>query len=259
MTSTALTRALVIAGALGIAVPAAVSADVLQQAQDRIGDYQRESSERLQDDRLRETADGSAEERMPDQDRPLPSVSVPDIDPSEVGVEAMGAFLDRMESGEIALPDPAALADGGVRLIAFASFSIPDENLKRLILDVNRAGGVVLMQGLHEDSFEETSKKVRDIVGLSTEFEFDIDPRLFVTLGIERVPTFALVDEPDSILEASCTQGLGVCEQADTEVPALTVSGDVSVRYALETMERRAGHSDWRFAAENYLNALERD
>lgn len=233
---------------------------VLQEAKDRTERFRDGAAERLEDERLGSPELDDTEDRMPSGDRPLPEVAVPEFEVDAASQAPVDEFLRDIEAGDLRLPDPRELTDGGVQLIAFVSFSMPDESLKNLIQEVNRAGGTVLMQGMHKDSYQETAQKAQELVGLSTDVHFNIDPRLFTALNIERVPTFALVKEPESLLASSCSdQGAGVCAAPDEDFPAVIVSGDVSLDYALQTIERRADSAAWSDVASNYRATLESD
>ena len=248
----------------GVGVAEESPSDAISAAEGGMKAMQERAARDLADPSLGALADQEERaERLPPTDDPLPAVGVPKIDVEKMQAsqrDTMSAFLDRIESGELALPDRGDvrdLADGGIRLVAFASFAMPDESLERLIVEVNKAGGTVLMQGLHENDWQATTKKVREIVGLNRAFEYKIDPRLFVTLGIESVPTYALIEKPQSILENQCTKGMGVCQAGDTQLPAVTVAGDVSLDYAMRAMERRSRSPAWQEAAASIRARIE--
>ena len=50
---------------------------------------------------------------------------------------------------------------------------------------------------------------------------------------------------------------MGVCEVRNEDVPAATVSGDVSLDYALGVIERLARSDEWRNAAAQVRERLE--
>lgn len=78
-------------------------------------------------------------------------------------------------------------------VIAFVSFSMPDNSLKAILSQVDRAGGVVVLRGLVNDSFTDTSVIVTQ---LASEYNvsFNIDPKLFSQYDIVAVPSFVVPD-----------------------------------------------------------------
>lgn len=266
MISAALSAALAASAPFGGALAEGDPLDAISAAEERMSGAQERAARDLADMALGNEA-GQEEKaaRLPSADDPLPQVGVPTIDVEAMQDsqrDTMSAFLDRIESGELALPghgDVRDLTDGGIKLVAFASFAMPDESLERLIVEVNKAGGTVLMQGLYQNDWQATTKKVREIVGLNRAFQYEIDPRLFVTLGVESVPTYALIEQPQSILETQCTKGMGVCQTDHGQLPAVTLAGDVSLEYAMRAIERRADSATWQQAAASVRKRIEGD
>lgn len=179
--------------------------------------------------------------------------------------ESLAEFLDRVRSGasELKLSGPSsgkgdpATGYGDTELLVFASFSIPDESLKRLMLDTERAGGKLIMRGMHEESLQKTAAKVREVMGDDESFSFQIDPRPFQMLGVETVPTFALVEDTSAHIGTQCAKakGVDVCQTDADPVPAAVIVGEVSLRYALDQIKRRA--AEWSGVAAAYLANLD--
>jgi len=118
-----------------------------------------------------------------------------------------------------ALPKPA----NKHQLIVFASFSIPEASLKKLLEQTSQAGGTVLMRGLvfsqgndPKPSFLQTKLKTAAL-HMKKHEGFAIDPTIFQKYHIEQVPAFVIEDA-----------GLDV------------VYGDVSLDYALHYMLEHA-------------------
>lgn len=71
--------------------------------------------------------------------------------------------------------------------LLFVSFSLPEASLQQLSAQMKALGGRVILKGLIEDSFQKTQEKLFKM-GL----ELEIDPLLFESYGITRVPTYVL-------------------------------------------------------------------
>ena len=71
------------------------------------------------------------------------------------------------------------------KIIVFVSLSMPESSLKSLSEEANKHGAVLVMRGLHEDSFTKTSQKLQEL-GITV----DINPQLFEDHHIDAVPTF---------------------------------------------------------------------
>jgi conjugal transfer pilus assembly protein TrbC len=131
-------------------------------------------------------------------------------------------------------PDRAALAQG--ELLIFISFSLPEATLRALVAQARRAGAVLVMRGLHQNSIKATLPRVRELLGSEQQqaaLGWQIDPRLFRAFEVKVVPTFALT-EPQA-LARSCTQD--ACMRPATWA---SVSGNVSLHAALDAMAQGA-------------------
>ena len=120
-------------------------------------------------------------------------------------------------------------ADGGTRLFYFFSFSMPLGTLRSVAEETAAAGGVMVLRGLAGDGFRETVLRVSEVAG-KTAAEIWIEPSLFECLGVDAVPQTALVS---GFSEGADCAGAGYVK----------VSGDVSVSYALEIMEKEDPHA----------------
>ncbi len=76
-------------------------------------------------------------------------------------------------------------------LIAFVSFSMPEDSLKAILEQVDRVGGTILLRGLVNDSFKDTATVVAKF---STDSSpgFGVDPKLFAKYAIKTVPAFVV-------------------------------------------------------------------
>ena len=120
------------------------------------------------------------------------------------------------------------------RFIAFASTSMPPESLKAMLVDVPKAGGVVVFRGFPENNMKLFAAKLmkaassRDALGNA-----GIDPRLFRAFGIKTVPTYIVISSDFELCDGfDCT----------AEVPPHDrLTGNVSAQYALETFAEGSG------------------
>tara|TARA_R110000868_G_scaffold189380_2_gene432309 strand:+ start:12777 stop:13388 length:612 start_codon:yes stop_codon:yes gene_type:complete len=78
-------------------------------------------------------------------------------------------------------------------LLVFISFSMPDEAIKELLIDSQKYNASLVIQGLIDNSFDVTLKKITKLVKKSGNIGgIQIDPVLFNKYGIKEVPTYIL-------------------------------------------------------------------
>ena len=70
-------------------------------------------------------------------------------------------------------------------LLVFVSFSMPEASLKLLGTSAQSHNAILVMRGLHEDSFVKTAQKIEKL-GIVV----DINPELFDAHNVTSVPTF---------------------------------------------------------------------
>lgn len=139
------------------------------------------------------------------------------------------------------IPDPETLAKRfneaqqakTSALFVFASFSMPKESLDRLSRQTRAANGVIVIRGMTGNSMSATVQQAAEYVKKYPGIQFQIDPTLFKRFSITTVPTILVALDADKT--KACQKQ---CENSDNHV---MVSGDVSLDYALEYMEARAG------------------
>ncbi|RKF17710.1 type-F conjugative transfer system pilin assembly protein TrbC [Altericroceibacterium spongiae] len=130
--------------------------------------------------------------------------------------------LDEMLAGaksNLAGPKDAPL------FVAFASFSMPEDSLKRMIQDVTRAGGVVVFRGFAKDGARSFIKQMAKVADRESANNLAIDPRLFRAFGVDRAPTYVAV-----------STNFELCDQLDcvsSVPPHDKLVGNVSTTYAL--------------------------
>lgn len=137
-------------------------------------------------------------------------------------------------------PQTLGLASGP-SLMVFISLSMPEATLQRLVKQAARAKASILIRGLSHGSLRDTVARVQSLIG-QQQVAIQIHPQAFERYAIERVPSFVLVREGARLTRTTDTTGPAACVNgscASTEDFA-RVSGDVSLGYALEHIQRRA-------------------
>ena len=116
----------------------------------------------------------------------------------------------------------------GPLFVTFISLSMPDAALTSIIRDTKEAGGVVMVRGFYGGSYGAFANRVRDLFEEGDEVGISVDPRYFQAVGVNKVPTYAVV-----MGEPVC-DGF-VCERVRAE----TLSGNISVGAALQLLAAR--------------------
>ena len=156
--------------------------------------------------------------------------SIEGLDVSQIA-GGQGPFdFDEMVAGAKA---GMAKPEGAPLFIAFASLSMPEEALSKMIEDTTKAGGVVVFRGFlagNPQGFIQGIRKVVDQAGASN---VAIDPRLFRSFGVDRVPTYVAL-----------SSDFEPCDQLDCVTappPHDRIAGNVSVSYVLESFANANG------------------
>ena len=198
-------------------------------------------------DRARERKDGIEIEDLKTNDKLLEeararveAMKIPDVDLERAGDFFGEDFNEQVESYRGELPKDV--------LYVFVSFSMEDSLIKSYIQDVSRTGGIVVIGGLHNNSFKETVSKIEEFV-IVKDGEYAggvmIDPKAFETFAVTRVPTIILAEtQLATCLDAACLR----------EVPKHDrLMGSVSLEYALKLFAREG---DMKTAAAEKLKAV---
>lgn len=151
-----------------------------------------------------------------------------------VSVEASGSEgpidLDQMlTQAQVAMVEP----QGAPLFIAFVSLSMPEEALARVIAETSAAGGVVVFRGFSADDPAGFAAGIQKVVDRQDAGNLAIDPRLFRSFGVARVPTYVAL-----------SRGFDPCDQLDCITPPPPhdrIAGNVSARYVLETFAEANG------------------
>jgi conjugal transfer pilus assembly protein TrbC len=129
-------------------------------------------------------------------------------------------------------------------LMVFVSFTMPPESLKRIVAQVSRLGGTVVLNGFKDNSWKATAFAIKDLG--EKRGNVVVNPNAFAKYKVKSVPVTVLT-KPEAI------------DQLDSEGCALpdtyaAVAGDVSLDYALDEIAQH----DRRFTelAQRYARQL---
>lgn len=120
----------------------------------------------------------------------------------------------------------------GPKLLVFVSFAMPEPTLKRLAEQAGRVNATLVLRGFVNGSLRDTVARVQGLIGTGR-VPFQIDPQGFDRFAIDKTPSFVLVR--DGASTRSCASGQCFANDAFVKV-----AGDVSLGYALESIERAA-------------------
>lgn len=168
--------------------------------------------------------------------------TVPGVVTPQVRVDALpqphpGAAIDLaqiaqgFEAAARARPGRGLQADGD-QLLVFVTLAMPDAALKALVQQAAAAGATLLLRGLEAGSLVKTAAHARQIMG-THRVALQIDPQAFDRYAVRQAPTFVLV--PAGAASQPCGAGSCVAPGAYARV-----AGDVSLDYALSTLQARA-------------------
>lgn len=199
-----------------------------------------------------------AERPIPAPEAPIPAPrSLPRIGPGSgegpsaaQRAPATGAGIDigtlaRQGSRIGGAMTPGALPPQEPVLRIFVTLDMPQGSLRRLVDQAERAGAVLVLRGLKNQSMRQTVAAVSELLG-QRKAGWVIDPEAFERYGVEAAPTFLLTmgEDAPTCSAATCT----------VPRPFISVSGDVSLDYALDHMARR--HPGASAVAGPYLSRL---
>ena len=143
--------------------------------------------------------------------------------------------LEALARGYAGQSDAMTQAQGfatGPGLFIFVSLSMPRATLQGLVDQAARAKAAIVIRGFANGSLRATVTQVQGLIG-KQQVAIQIDPLAFDRFAISKVPSFVLVR--DGTRPVACASGS--CAPADS---FLRSTGDVSLDYALEHMQRSA-------------------
>lgn len=125
---------------------------------------------------------------------------------------------------------------GSKQAFLLASFSMPPESLRTMMIESERFGVPIIMQGFVENSIFKTQEALQAVFGDDAQtVGFGIDPTLFTRFAVRSVPQFIIVKEPLEVCEAPGCAG---------EAPPIhdVVRGNIPIEAALDIIIR--GHGE---------------
>lgn len=180
----------------------------------------------------------------------VPVRGMPNVDALPTPANAPAVDLEALAKGYEAAGEQMAAAQAqlgsGPRMLVFVSFAMPEATLARLVDQAEKASATLVLRGLTESSLKATVFRVQKLIG-RRKVAVQIDPQAFERFGVTKSPTFVLVRAGTQ--PQPCAQGQ--CLPANSFV---SVAGDVSLRYALEFVQRNA--PAFRDEAEPFLGKL---
>ena len=154
-----------------------------------------------------------------------------------------------------ALGTPIA-ANSASALRIFITLDMPRTSLQRLVDQAARTGATLVLRGLKAQSMRQTLAAVSELLE-SRGVSWVIDPDAFTRFQVSAAPTFVLTLADESLPN---TPGFGSvpvlprcagtgCATPTPEAAYLSVSGDVSLDYALDAMRRASPEAAPRASA----------
>lgn len=106
-------------------------------------------------------------------------------------------------------------------IIIFVSFSMPKQSLKNWMRDAEKIHAPVVIRGLINNSFKETTKSMMELTK-DNHGGVQLDPTVFEYFHIDKVPAVVVTTN------AACSQHQSCPENYDV------IYGDVTLRFALQ-------------------------
>ncbi len=178
-----------------------------------------------------------------------PAPVMPRLDgmPVQKGVDAaaLAAQYEAMQTAQSAGETTNERPNGG--LFVFVTLAMPRASLQRLLDQAERTRATLVLRGVKDHNLQATLATVADLIG-KRKVAWVIDPDSFTRYGVTHAPTIVLV-APGSVPVAGC---VGAQCAADHFAK---VVGDVSIAYAMDTVERQ--DASLRVMARAYKGMLE--
>ncbi len=200
------------------------TAEEMAQAQASV----RDAMERITQGRRREQHGSGAAPNI--EALPKPAATAPDIALLAEKHKALGhAVLSRDRPSD---------------LLVMVSLSMPRETLERIADQAERAGATLVFRGLKGDSMTQMGKAIKGIVG-HRNVSVVIHPPAFQQFAVTQVPAVVIArPEAGHVLDNGCSK----------EETFVKVTGDVSLDYALDYIERRS--PAWAEIASGYRRRI---
>jgi conjugal transfer pilus assembly protein TrbC len=152
--------------------------------------------------------------------------------PPRVDAQPGGIDIEALARGKVVVPGSTSVpASAPLRI--FVTLDMPRASLKLLTDQAARSGAVLVLRGLKSQSMRETVSAVGELIGES-KATWIIDPEAFTRHAVRQAPTFVL-----SLNDATADPSPSCGTSCATPTGFVSVSGDVSLDYALEAILRR--------------------
>jgi type-F conjugative transfer system pilin assembly protein TrbC len=143
--------------------------------------------------------------------------------------------VDGEKEAEIARSEGYGDAWTQTKGFLFASFSLPPQALRDLMLGAEEMGLPVLFRGFHKNSVFETNDALMEVFGNPEDIKgFSIDPTLFTQFEVNAVPTLIVLKDPYTMCETQACAG-------DAAPVHDRLAGTITVKSALELIKRGNG------------------
>lgn len=206
------------------------------------------------------------------QGRPIPTPErlatqplrgVPNIPPDTATPATTGTIdIAALARQGAALTTTPTAGNSTTALRVFITLDMPRGSLQRLVEQAERSGATLVLRGLKAQSMRQTLAAAGELIG-NRRVSWVIDPNAFLRFQVSAAPTFVLMLAGEAvparaaiaaiaaITNVPTIPGLGdkavlpQCSGIGCTTPAspseyLSISGDVSLDYALEAMLRRS-------------------
>lgn len=159
---------------------------------------------------------------------------------SAVPAEDIANMVKHYESQGFKQVKPKGLPD----LFVLVSFSMPKGAIEKLIAQSEKSGAILVFRGLKGDSMTEMGKAIEKILK-GRNVQVVIHPPAFQQFSVKQVPAFVLANqEAGKVLDDGCAMPNSFVK----------VSGDVTLDYALEYIERHS--TEWAVIARSYQSRI---
>ena len=168
---------------------------------------------------------------FPDANR-IGSQAIPQ--PPRVEPQRSAIDIEALARGKVPLPNAGATSGAApTPLRIFITLDMPRASLQLLTDQAARAGAVLVLRGLKSQSMRQTVAVVQELIG-KRRVAWVIDPEAFTRFAVRQAPTFVLtLSDAGNDAKRGCNAGCA------TPASFVSVAGDVSLDYALETIQRR--------------------
>lgn len=116
------------------------------------------------------------------------------------------------------------------RLYIFISLSLHKQTLRALLREAKRVGGVLVLRGLKENSWQKTIELMLPILEESQN-GIILDPTLFKRFKIDRVPTIVLTNDDSTNGESSSIESSDMTDQSAATFDK--IAGNITIHHAL--------------------------